>query len=187
MKYDRKHDKQSLRQRLTTALTRTSQQLLEHFKSTPVETRTTDDNELQPNSVRHSFSSELFAELLIELPEHQKNISQAYEAGNLYDLRNNVHQLLFFLVDCFPDARFIFQVRDPRDFLLSCVARRKRWMGNKFGSIRNAMNVWREDQLGGLTAYGLLGPDRLRGVVGSQANGKFSRFSAFPFDCLSAG
>lgn len=74
---------------------------------------------------------------------------------------NNIHQMLFFLVDCFPDAKFIFQVRDPRDFLLSCVARRKRWLGNKFGSIRNAMNVWRDDQLGGLTAYGLLGPQRV--------------------------
>jgi len=74
---------------------------------------------------------------------------------------NNVHQLLFFLVDCFPDAKFIFQVRDPRDFLLSAVVRRKRWLGNKFGSVRNALNVWREDQLGGLTAYGLLGPERV--------------------------
>jgi len=74
---------------------------------------------------------------------------------------NNTHQMLFFLVDCFPDAKFIFQVRDPRDFLLSCVVRRKRWLGNKFGSVRNAMNVWRDDQLGGLTAYGLLGPDRV--------------------------
>ena len=74
---------------------------------------------------------------------------------------NNIHQMLFFLVDCFPEARFIFQVRDPRDYLLSCIARRKRWLGNKFGSVRNAMNVWREDQLGGLAAYGLLGPERV--------------------------
>jgi hypothetical protein len=74
---------------------------------------------------------------------------------------NNIHQMLFFLVDCFPEAKFIFQVRDPRDFLLSCVARRKRWLGNKFGSIRNAMNVWRDDQLGGLAAYGLLGKERV--------------------------
>ena len=101
MKYDRKQDKQSLRQRLTTALTRTSQQLLEHFRSTPVETRSTDDDdELLPNSVRHSFSSELFAELLIELPDHRKKISQAYEAGDLQDLRNNVHQLLGAIVYC---------------------------------------------------------------------------------------
>lgn len=74
---------------------------------------------------------------------------------------NNAHQMLPFLVDCFPDAKFIFQVRDPRDFLLSAVARRKRWLGNKFGSVRNALNVWRDDQIGGLNAYGLLGPERV--------------------------
>ncbi len=74
---------------------------------------------------------------------------------------NNLHELLFFLIDCFPDARFVFQVRDPRDYLLSALARRKRWMGNKFGSVRQALNVWRDDQLGGLRAYGLLGPERV--------------------------
>jgi hypothetical protein len=74
---------------------------------------------------------------------------------------NNAHQMLPFLVDCFPDAKFIFQVRDPRDYLLSAVARRKRWLGNKFGSVRNALSVWRDDQLGGLAAYGLLGRDRV--------------------------
>ena len=74
---------------------------------------------------------------------------------------NNAHQMLLFLVDCFPDARFIFQVRDPRDYLLSAVARRKRWVGNKFGSVRNALNIWRDDQLGGLAAYGLLGKERV--------------------------
>ena len=74
---------------------------------------------------------------------------------------NNAHQMLLFLVDCFPDAKFIFQVRDPRDYLLSAVARRKRWLGNKFGSVRNAMHVWRDDQLGGLAAYGLLGRERV--------------------------
>jgi hypothetical protein len=74
---------------------------------------------------------------------------------------NNAHELLFFFVDCFPDAKFIFQVRDPRDYLLSCKLRKKRWLGNKFGSVRNALAVWREDQLGGLTAYGLLGSERV--------------------------
>ena len=93
-------DKYSLRQRLTTALTRTSQQLLEHFRNAPVETHDTEDDELPPNSVRHSFSSELFAELLTELPEHRTKISQAYEAGDLNDLRNNVHQLLGAIVYC---------------------------------------------------------------------------------------
>jgi hypothetical protein len=83
------------------------------------------------------------------------------QGKHVFIKENNVHQMLFFLVDCFPDARYVFQVRDPRDFLLSCVARRKRWLGNKFGSIRNAMNVWRDDQSGGLAAYGLLGKERV--------------------------
>lgn len=74
---------------------------------------------------------------------------------------NYVHRLLFFFIDCFPDAKFVFQVRDPRDFLASSMARRERWLGNKFGSIRNALHVWREDQVGGLTALGLLGPERV--------------------------
>ena len=74
---------------------------------------------------------------------------------------NNIHHLLFFLVDCFPEAKFIFQVRDPRDFLLSAKLRKRRWLGNKFGSLRNALNIWREDQVGGLNALSLLGPDRV--------------------------
>lgn len=74
---------------------------------------------------------------------------------------NNIHQMLLFLVDCFPDAKFVFQVRDPRDYLLSAISRRHRWLGNKFGSVRNALNVWRDDQLGGLAAYGLLGKERV--------------------------
>jgi hypothetical protein len=83
------------------------------------------------------------------------------QGKHVFIKENNAQQMLPFLVDCFPDAKFIFQVRDPRDFLLSAVARRKRWMGNKFGSVRNALNVWRDDQAGGLAAYGLLGTQRV--------------------------
>lgn len=74
---------------------------------------------------------------------------------------NNLHHLIFFLIDCFPDAKFIFQVRDPRDFLASAKKRKKIWLGNKFGSVRNALNIWREDQLGGLRALALLGASRV--------------------------
>jgi hypothetical protein len=74
---------------------------------------------------------------------------------------NNLHQLLFFVLQCFPDAKFVFQVRDPRDFLVSAEARRGFWAGNKFGSLRHALETWRDDQLGGLHALGLLGPERV--------------------------
>ncbi len=98
----------------------------------------------------HKIARYIFQEMPLEA--HGKHV---------FIKENNAHLLLFFILDCFPDARFIFQVRDPRDFLLSAVARRKRWLGNKFGSVKNAMQIWRDDQLGGLAAYALLGPERV--------------------------
>ena len=49
---------------------------------------------------KQSFSRELFAELLIELPTHRRRISQAYQAGDYYQLRNTVHQLLGAVAYC---------------------------------------------------------------------------------------
>lgn len=82
-------------------------------------------------------------------------------ATTIFIKENNLHRALFFVLSCFPDAKFVFQARDPRDYLASAKARRERWLGNKFGSVRNALTVWREDQLGGLALLGLLGSERV--------------------------
>lgn len=74
---------------------------------------------------------------------------------------NNIHHLFPLLLTAFPRAKFVFQVRDPRDYLASAKARRKVWLGNKFGSLRQALTVWREDQQAGLTALAHLGPERV--------------------------
>ncbi len=74
---------------------------------------------------------------------------------------NNLHKVMPFILQCFPDAKFVFQVRDPRDVLASAKARKDIWLGNKFGSNRNALTIWREDQIGGLQTLALLGPDRV--------------------------
>ena len=74
---------------------------------------------------------------------------------------NNVHHLFPLILTAFPDARFVFQVRDPRDFLASAKARRRIWLGNKFGSLRRALEVWRADQQAGLAALGHMGPGRV--------------------------
>jgi len=74
---------------------------------------------------------------------------------------NNLHHLMFFLLQCYPEARFVFQVRDPRDFLASAMMVKPGAPGLKFGSIQNAIRIWREDQQGGLYALGLLGRDRV--------------------------
>lgn len=83
------------------------------------------------------------------------------ECDTIFIKENNLHRILFHILQCFPDARFVFQVRDPRDFLASAKARRDHWLGNKFGSDRNALAIWRDDQLGALTALACLGPARV--------------------------
>ncbi len=83
------------------------------------------------------------------------------EGKTVFIKENNLHNLMFFLLDCFPGARFVFQVRDPRDYLTSAKAAVKAVDGNKFGSTRKALRIWQEDQQGGLQALGLLGPDRV--------------------------
>lgn len=82
-------------------------------------------------------------------------------ANTVFVKENNIHRVLFFILSVFPDAKFVFQVRDPRDYLVSAHKLRKVWLGNKFGSNRHAMTVWREDQLGGLALLGLLGAERV--------------------------
>jgi len=82
-------------------------------------------------------------------------------ATTVFVKENNLHRVMTFILEAFPDAKFVFQVRDPRDYLASAQARRGFWGGNKFGSNRHALEVWRNDQLGGLAILGLLGPERV--------------------------
>ena len=97
-----------------------------------------------------------------ELARHvYEGLNAKAGADTVFVKENNLHRLLFFVLACFPEAKFLFQVRDPRDYLASAQARRGIWGGNKFGSLRNALEVWRDDQLGGLHLLGLLGPERV--------------------------
>ncbi len=65
------------------------------------------------------------------------------------------------IIDAFPDAQFLFQVRDPRDYLASALALKEGRFGNKFGGFRNAMRLWSEDQQFGLRMLGHFGPERV--------------------------
>ena len=58
------------------------------------------DNELATDRRRQAFSSEMFAELLIELPDFQKKISQAWQTGDRHSLRSHLHQLLGAVAYC---------------------------------------------------------------------------------------
>jgi hypothetical protein len=46
------------------------------------------------------FSSEMFVQLLLELPVHRRAIAESWQAGDLQQLRSCVHQLLGAVVYC---------------------------------------------------------------------------------------
>lgn len=89
--------------------------------------------------------------------EHDHNPS----ASTMFIKENNLDQTLFIILHYFPNAKFVFQVRDPRDYLVSALERKDFWLGNKFGSNLRAMEIWRANQLAGLQALAHLGPDRV--------------------------
>ncbi|MGB5439773.1 MAG: Hpt domain-containing protein [Gammaproteobacteria bacterium] len=52
------------------------------------------EDDLELDEKLRSFPGEMFAHLLIELPDQRSSLADAYQAGDLPRLRNNVHQLL---------------------------------------------------------------------------------------------
>lgn len=92
----------SLLQRLGKTLAGTAQQLLQQRSHPPEQTdsSSTPQQDIAATRPRQSFSSELFAELLIELPEHQGEFLQAYQSGDLQSLKNHAHRLLGAVVYC---------------------------------------------------------------------------------------
>jgi hypothetical protein len=72
---------------------------------------------------------------------------------------NHLHRQLFYILRVWPDARFVLQVRDPRDYLLSCKRVSDRYV--HYGSSRHAIEVWREDQERALEAFYALPPGQV--------------------------
>jgi HPt (histidine-containing phosphotransfer) domain-containing protein len=53
-----------------------------------------------PLEANENFSSEMFVKLLLELPEHRRDIAESWQAGDLPRLRSCVHRLLGATVYC---------------------------------------------------------------------------------------
>jgi len=105
-----KDNNRPLVQRFTASLASTAQQLLRQLMHTPEQPDSPTTNagimpELSAEEVaqgrrRQAFSSEMFAELLIELPGYQGKILQAWQTGDRQSLRDHVHQLLGAVAYC---------------------------------------------------------------------------------------
>ena len=68
------------------------------FKPTGNEYPEQDDplpaNDPHFDELTRSFSTELYAKLVMELPDHREHINDAYRSGDFPRLRHRVHQLL---------------------------------------------------------------------------------------------
>jgi HPt (histidine-containing phosphotransfer) domain-containing protein len=53
-----------------------------------------------PLEADENFSSEMFVQLLLELPAHRRDIAESWRAGDLQRLRSCVHRLLGATVYC---------------------------------------------------------------------------------------
>jgi HPt (histidine-containing phosphotransfer) domain-containing protein len=91
-------------------LKRATEAVLQFFMRTltPVDRPLTVVNEVPPlpqddrlmQGRKQPFSSELFAELLIELPMHRRRLARAHEHGDIDALGSAVHQLLGAVAYC---------------------------------------------------------------------------------------
>jgi len=77
--------------------------------------------------------------------------------AELFIKENHTAQRAPLLLAAFPTARFVYQTRDPRDFLASC----KQMPSYKYGSAAAALAVWRADQRAALALAEQLPPTRV--------------------------
>jgi hypothetical protein len=66
---------------------------------------------------------------------------------------NRIHAFLPYLISAFPDARYVWVVRDPRDMALSW-----KQSANHPGDVRRGTQIWQQDQLRFRQIFGYLAP-----------------------------
>ena len=110
------------------------------------------------NAVADQIAALPKPDLRADITETFATIREAHGARVLFLKENELFRAGALLIDSFPDAKFVFQVRNPRDVLSSARVLRSGWLGNTFGSFRNAMQLWNDGQTFGLQLLGYFGP-----------------------------
>lgn len=75
--------------------------------------------------------------------------ARAHGKSRLFIKENHTSRFLPFLLTAFPEARYVYLVRDPRDMALSMKSAR-----TVPGGVIRAASIWHQDQSSGLRAYG---------------------------------
>jgi hypothetical protein len=77
--------------------------------------------------------------------------AQALGKSKVFIKENQTYRFIPFLLSSFPEAKFIYLVRDPRDMALSW-----KLSANHPGGVLRGAQVWKEDQRKSLEVYGYL-------------------------------
>jgi hypothetical protein len=140
--------------------------------------------QLDADALRSGVAERRFAALYRHV--YATGMLQA-QRPRLFIKENHSHRLVGQILESFPDARFVFQVRDPRDFVASC-KKVSGWTPH-YGSIPNALRVWRDDQTQSLNVVANLPDDRYfflryEDLIRDAENilGALCRFADLPFD-----
>jgi len=110
------------------------------------------------------WSTEFRADMVRDLPHRSlasvyrfvyEREAQAQGKKRVFVKENHLYQILPYVLSHFPESRFVFFVRDPRDMALT-------WKraGTAAGGVRTASRVWRDDQQGSILARGFLQDQR---------------------------
>ena len=81
--------------------------------------------------------------------------ASAQNKSGIFLKENRLYQHMPFLLSAFPDCRFVYQVRDPRDMAWSWKCARE-----LRGDVERASRVWLQDQSEGLRVLSQLQPNR---------------------------
>jgi len=84
---------------------------------------------------------------------------QLSQKRQVFMKENHNHQLVAYWLRYFPNAKFVFQVRDPRDFYLS--AKKYRPFLTQYHSPWRTINTWKKDQEESRRVLLELGPKRV--------------------------
>jgi hypothetical protein len=112
--------------------------------------------ELSEDELRENLSDRSFAKIYEYV--YTKGMRAAGKS-QMFLKENYVGRHIGLFRDGFPDARFVYQVRDPRDYVLSC--RKVARIDHHYTSVGRVVGVWKDDQEAALNVLFTLGPSRV--------------------------
>jgi hypothetical protein len=103
------------------------------------------DVQPEPDELFKAVDTRSFAEIFSTVYDWE---TRAQDARRVFIKENKAFEYAHYLTNVFPDAQFIYLVRDARDMVVSF-----RNSPNHFGSIKDAAEIWSEQQKTCLSLY----------------------------------